>query len=74
MKLFIEFQDFSHVAFTDNPPLFKSCGMMFLPPQPSWLLDDLLMDKRDSDANITTIFELILASKVIWLFVVHLCC
>ena len=32
------------VAFAENTS-FKSCGMIFLPLQPSWLLDELLMDK-----------------------------
>ena len=41
------------VAFAENTS-FKSCGMIFLPLQPSWLLDDLLMDKRGSDGFFST--------------------
>ena len=41
------FQDFSRVPFAENASL-KSCGMIFLPLQSSWLLDELSMDKRRS--------------------------
>ena len=32
------------MGFAENA-LFKSCGMIFLPPQSSWLLDKLSIDK-----------------------------
>jgi hypothetical protein len=51
--LFMTFQGFCHVAFTENAS-FKSSGVICWSPPPSSLLGELSMDKRDSNGFFST--------------------